>query len=367
MPEISPAAMKFLRQRVNLRHLRLVLVLDEERSITRTAERLCISQAAVSKTRAEFEKGIGAPLFEWFGNRLEVTPLGKCVLLSARRILAELECLSDEFAQMSSGMRGVLSIGTRTVSGQPFISRVTAAFKAAHPAVTVELLDIDMASLMERLAKGSISLLFGRYDATFAGASIEAHAILSDRNVVLASPTHPFAHQRKIAWSDLVTRAWALTPDGYAGRYSREYLSALLSQQQLPFPTDLIETQSLLLILTLLQSGDFLTLLPEGVARQVESHGLGRVLNLEPFGAPDSLCLMWRSDLPMPPAARHFRDLAMQLLKSDGGLQGELDQLPALLQAKRSDKEQAPPTHARKTQAKRTVARVRAAGHSARR
>ena len=188
MPEISPAAMKFLRQRVNLRHLRLVLVLDEERSITRTAERLCISQAAVSKTRAEFEKGIGAPLFEWFGNRLEVTPLGKCVLLSARRILAELECLSDEFAQMSSGMRGVLSIGTRTVSGQPFISRVTAAFKAAHPAVTVELLDIDMASLMERLAKGSISLLFGRYDATFASASVEAHAILSDRNVVLASP-----------------------------------------------------------------------------------------------------------------------------------------------------------------------------------
>ena len=126
MPEISPAAMKFLRQRVNLRHLRLVLVLDEERSITRTAERLCISQAAVSKTRAEFEKGIGAPLFEWFGNRLEVTPLGKCVLLSARRILAELECLSDEFAQMSSGMRGVLSIGSRTVSGQPFISRVRA-------------------------------------------------------------------------------------------------------------------------------------------------------------------------------------------------------------------------------------------------
>jgi hypothetical protein len=140
-----------------------------------------------------------------------------------------------------------------------------------------------------------------------------------------------------------------------------------LSQQQLPFPADLIETQSLLLILTLLQAGDFLTLLPQGVARQVESHGLGRVLNLEPFGPPDSLCLMWRADLPMPPAARHFRDLAMQLLKSDASLQGELDQLPALQQAKRSDREQAPAAHPRKREAKRTVARVRAAGRSARR
>ena len=57
MVEVPPMAMKFLRQRVSLRHLRLVLVLDEERSITKTAERLCISQAAVSKTRSEIEKG----------------------------------------------------------------------------------------------------------------------------------------------------------------------------------------------------------------------------------------------------------------------------------------------------------------------
>src|SRR5262245_50251594 len=108
MAEIASTAIKFLRQRVSLRHLRLILVLDEERSITRTAERLCISQAAVSKTRAEIEKGIGAPLFEWFGHNLEVTDVGRCVLQSARRIVAELECLSDEFQLMKSGMSGVL-------------------------------------------------------------------------------------------------------------------------------------------------------------------------------------------------------------------------------------------------------------------
>jgi len=45
MAEVPPMAMKFLRQRVSLRHLRLILALDEERSITRTADRLCISQA----------------------------------------------------------------------------------------------------------------------------------------------------------------------------------------------------------------------------------------------------------------------------------------------------------------------------------
>jgi len=317
MVEVPPMAMKFLRQRVSLRHLRLVLVLDEERSITKTAERLCISQAAVSKTRSEIEKGIGAPLFEWFGHRLEVTPVGKCILQSARRIAAELECLSDEFALMKSGMGGVLSIGTRTISGEPFLARVTAAFKKAHPAVTVQLDDNDLGSLLERLSKGSISLLYGRFDASCADAKIEAQPVMSDRIVVIASPNHPLADQRKISWTDLVKQSWVLTPEGYMGRYGRDYLAAELSRHQLPFPTNLVETQSLLLIMTLFQAGDFLTLLPEGVAAQLETRGLANVLNVAPVGPVEPVCLMWRSDTAMPPAARRFRDMAIELLRAD--------------------------------------------------
>lgn len=335
MTEIAPAAIKFLRQRLSLRHLRLILVLEEERSITRTADRLCISQAAVSKTRNEIEKGIGAPLFRWFGHRLEVTDVGRCVLQAARRIVAELECLGDEFQLMKSGMGGVLTIGTRTISGQPFLSRVTAAFKQAHPAVTVQLIDTDLASLLDRLSKGSIPLLFGRFDATCAGAGIEALPVLSDRGVMLASPNHPLADRRKICWSDLVNESWILTPEGYAGRYSREHLAAELSRQQLPFPGNLVETQSLLLTMTLFQSGDFLTILPEGVAGQLESRGLARLLDTPPIGPMDSVCLMWRSDMALPPAARRFRDMAIELQKTDQLAEAERELEPLRAEAQR--------------------------------
>jgi LysR family pca operon transcriptional activator len=335
MAEISPSAMKFLKQRISLRHLRLILVLDEVRSITRTADRLCISQAAVSKTRAEIEKGIGAPLFEWCGHKLEVTEIGRCVLQSARRIVAELECLSDEFQSMKSGMGGVLTIGTRTISGQPFLARVTAAFKKAHPAVTVQLIDTDLSSLLDRLSKGTISLLLGRFDATCAGAGIGAQSILSDRSVLVASPNHPLADRRDISWLELIRQAWVLTPEGYAGRYSREHLAAELSRHQLPFPSNLVETQSLLLTMTLFQSGDFITLLPEGVAGQLESRGLARVLHVPPIGPVDSVCMMWRSDLALPPAARQFRELAIELLKEDQTLQEEAELEPITVEAER--------------------------------
>lgn len=335
MAEISPAAMKFLKQRISLRHLRLILVLDEVRSVTRTADRLCISQAAVSKTRAEIEKGIGAPLFEWCGHKLEVTEVGKCVLQTARRIVAELECLSDEFQLMKSGMGGVLTIGTRTISGQPFLSRVTAAFKKAYPAVTVQLIDTDLASLTERLAKGSIPLLFGRFDATCTRAGIEAQAILSDQTVLVASPNHPLADRRDVPLEELVRQAWVLTPEGYAGRYAREHFAAELSRHQLAFPRNIIETQSLLLTMTLFQSGDFLTLLPEGVAGQLEGRGLARVLDVPPIGPVDSVCLMWRSDMALPPAARRFREMAIEILKADKERERETERELLVLGAER--------------------------------
>ena len=126
-----------------------------------------------------------------------------------------------------------------------------------------------------------------------------------------------------------------LTPEGYAGRYSREHLAAELSRHQLPFPSNLVETQSLLLIMTLFQSGDFLTLLPEGVAGQLESRGLARVLDVPPIGPVDSVCLMWRSDMALPPAARRFRDLAIELLKADQALQEEVELEPIALEAER--------------------------------
>jgi DNA-binding transcriptional LysR family regulator len=335
MTEISSTAMKFLRHRVSLRHLRLILVLEEERSITKTAERMCISQAAVSKTRAEIEKGIGAPLFEWFGHRLEVTDVGKCILQSAKRIVAELECLSDEFALLRSGMHGTLAIGTRTISGQPFLTRVAAEFKRQYPAVTIQMDDADMSSLVERLSKGSISLLFSRFDASLAGASIEAHPILSDRNVVIASPNHPLASRRKVAWPELVDQAWCLTPAGYAGRFAREHLSAHLAKEHLKFPTNLIETQSLLLLMALFQAGDFLTLLPEGVAAQLESRGFAHLLDVSPIGPPEPVCLMWRSDTALPPAAQRFRDLAIAMLKQDNESQIQRSPLPFFDDARR--------------------------------
>ncbi|MCW5771243.1 MAG: LysR family transcriptional regulator [Rhodospirillaceae bacterium] len=315
--DISQSALNFLRQRIKLRHLRLILVLEEERSVSRTAARLCVSQAAISKTRAEIEAELGAPIFLRTNNRLELTPFGRLVLQSAKRILSELDSLTEEVSQMRSGMRGTLAIGIRSISAQPFMARAVSAFKKTHPGLTVRMFDTDLPTLLDRLAKGDISLLVGRLDAGQEFENIANRAIIADPNVVIASPGHPLVRKAKVNWRDLAAQRWALTPAGFAGRLSREHLMTHLISLNLPFPSDLVETNSLLMILTLMQSEEYLSLVPQSVGDQLQRQRVVEFVRVPPVGPTDPVCLMWRSDLSLPPAARQFRDFAVDMLDAD--------------------------------------------------
>jgi LysR family transcriptional regulator, pca operon transcriptional activator len=315
--ELSQSAQNFLRQRIKLRHLRLIMALDEERSVSRAAARLHISQAAVSKTRAEIEAEIGAPLFERLNNQLELTPFGRLVLRSAKRIVSELESLSDEVSQIRGGMRGTLTIGIRSISAQPFISRAVSAFKRTHPDLTIRLIDTDLPSLLDRLAKGEISLLVARLDAGHAREELENRTIIADPNVVIASPGHPAARKAKNEWASLIGYKWCLTPEGFAGRLSREYLMTHLTTLNLPFPSNLVETNSLLMILTMMQSEEYLTLVPLSVGYQLVRRKVAELVRIPAVGPTDPVCLMWRTDMALPPAARQFRDFAVAMLEED--------------------------------------------------
>jgi LysR family pca operon transcriptional activator len=315
--ELSQTALGFLRRRIKLRHLRLIVVLDEERSVSRAAARLHISQAAVSKTRAEIETEIGAPLFERRNNRLELTPFGRLVLRSARRVISELDSLSEEVSQIRGGMRGTLTIGIRSISAQPFIARAVSAFKITHPNLTIRLIDTDLRSLLDRLDRGEISLLIGRLDAGHARDGLENRTIIADPNVVIASPGHPAARRARNDWASLVGYRWCLTPEGFAGRLSREYLMMHLTSLNLPFPSDLVETNSLLMILTLMQSDEYLTLVPLSVGYQLVRRKVAELVRIPVVGPTDPVCLMWRNDMALPPAARQFRDFAVAMLEGD--------------------------------------------------
>src|SRR5215211_7095052 len=89
---------------LDLRHFRLVAAMADAGGQTRAAQRLHLTQSALSHQLRELESRIGAPLFIRGSRRMVLTPVGDRILASARRVLHEVESLERELvAETTAG------------------------------------------------------------------------------------------------------------------------------------------------------------------------------------------------------------------------------------------------------------------------
>ena len=89
---------RVLRSNLKLRHLQMLVALDQFRHLGRAAEFLSVTQPAVSKTLAEIESMFGLPLFERSTRGTEPTAAGASVVRFARSVLAGFDRTRDEIA-----------------------------------------------------------------------------------------------------------------------------------------------------------------------------------------------------------------------------------------------------------------------------
>src|SRR5215216_5575869 len=97
---------------LDLRHLRLVAAMADAGGQTRAAERLHLTQSALSHQLRDLESRIGTPLFIRGNRRMVLTPAGERVLSSARRVLHEIETLERDLIATAAEGGGVVRLAT---------------------------------------------------------------------------------------------------------------------------------------------------------------------------------------------------------------------------------------------------------------
>ncbi len=103
---------------MNLRHLEHWLALAETGSFSRAAEKLHITQSALSRSIQALEEELGGPLVDRIGKRNELTPLGQSVLERARRIVHEAAELKQGAAVLQEGVWASCGSGWGLVQGR---------------------------------------------------------------------------------------------------------------------------------------------------------------------------------------------------------------------------------------------------------
>jgi len=148
---------------MELRHLRYVVAVAEERHVTRAAERLGIQQPPLSQQIRALERELGVQLFRRKPRGMEPTQAGAALADEARAILARVEHAVAAARRTARGEAGRLGLGfTSSASFHPLVPRAIRAFRDAHPLVSLSLEESGTVELAAALRAEQIDAAFIR-------------------------------------------------------------------------------------------------------------------------------------------------------------------------------------------------------------
>jgi DNA-binding transcriptional LysR family regulator len=148
---------------MDLRQLRYIIAVAEERNITRAAERLGLQPPPLSRQIRAIEREIDARLFHRKPRGVELTAAGRAFLDNARAVLALVDHTFETTRRTARGEQGRISVGySSSVAFHPLVPRIIREFRKAFALVTVTLVESDPTDLIERMRGERIDVAFIR-------------------------------------------------------------------------------------------------------------------------------------------------------------------------------------------------------------
>ena len=269
---------RVLRSNLKLRHLQLLVALDEFRHLGRVSEFLSITQPAVSKMLAEIEKMFELQLFVRSTRGTEPTASGVTVVRFARSVLADYQRTRDEITASASGGVGRTSVGAMVVAMPSLLMPAILRVKQRSQLTTVMVEEGDLTRLLPRLRVGELDLIVGRLEPGYASPDLETESLYAEPMCIVVSPEHPLDKAAKPSWTMLASLPWVVPPPWAS---SRSKLAQMFYKHHLVPPADIIETSSFLVTLSNMQQRPAIGFLARSVAEHFVQQGLLRILQLK--------------------------------------------------------------------------------------
>src|SRR5207253_7011464 len=186
---------------MDTRQLAAFCAVVERKSFSQAAERLGVTQPAVSLQVRSLEKRLGRQLLDRSGRRVEPTEAGLALYRGAQRLLALEGQLLEELEAGGEGeLGGTLEVGASTGPGSTVVPVLLCEFQRANPGVAISLSISDTQSVVERVAERELEL--GVVGAARRHRGVTFEPFFRDDVVLACPPDHRFAG-RSITLEDL--------------------------------------------------------------------------------------------------------------------------------------------------------------------
>jgi LysR family transcriptional regulator, transcription activator of glutamate synthase operon len=291
---------------MDLRQLRYLVALAEERNFTRAAASLHIAQPAMSQQIRRLEDELGLAVVERTTRRVKLTDAGELLVVRARRILVELEAAETELQALRGMYIGHVTIGAMHTMGPVDVSLALALFRERHPDVQFTVREQSSEETAEMLRVDELDLGFLSVTERVESHGLGLHQLVSEELVVLLAPSHRLGKRRQIRMVELADEPFI---SFRTGARLRELLVSAGHEAGFE-PKVTLESNESQRVRRLVSRGLGVAILPrsdaEGPGAEV------KVVTLVEPRLERDITLAWREGRRHAPAAAEFLELARE-------------------------------------------------------
>jgi DNA-binding transcriptional LysR family regulator len=232
----------------------------EEGSFTKAAERLHVSQSAVSRQVKLLEDELGGVLLHRGPRRVALTSSGELLLKTAHRVERELQDAVSQIAETRTLQRGSLSLAGGMTVCMYILPKVLKRFRSLYPKIDLSRSSGPTAALLERLRRRELDLAL--LTLPIVAADVEVRPALKEEMVVVTAPGHPLVRERPVAPKSLGRFPLILYE---AGSNTRRILDAYFVEEEVPLRIAM-ETENVEIIKAMVGNGLGVSIIPFAAA-----------------------------------------------------------------------------------------------------
>ncbi|MCG6858042.1 MAG: pca operon transcription factor PcaQ [Salaquimonas sp.] len=305
---------------LKLRHLETFVEVARQKSVSRAAENLAVTQPAVTRTLRELERICGCALVEREGRGIRITQRGEMFLRHAAGSLASARAALNTIDQLGADDGPAIRVGALpTVSATRMPAAVNRYFVSGMRA-RLKIVSGDNHVLLDQLRNGELDFVMGRLPAPENMAGLVFEPFYRDRVVFVVHSHHELAGRDRIAAEDFDRFPVLLPPEG---SIIQPFVDRLFIELGFARPRNVVETVSDSFGKAYLRRYPAIWIISRGVVSGELDSGEFALLAIDTSSTLGSVGLVTRAGSELPAPASFFAELLRGLTAEGEGAEGQ--------------------------------------------
>lgn len=305
MPSRHTQIVERVLTRLKFKQLRLLVAVGKHHNIQNAARELNVSQPAATKMIKELELDFEVLLFERTNRGVVPTVYGEALIRHGKLIFSQVSNAAQELEDLNEGSVGRVVVGSLLAAAPYLLPLTISQVLKDRPNVAIKVIEGTNEALMPALRSAEIDLVIGRLPVHRHRSEIVQEKLFDESIVAVTGPDHPLAGVPDLTFGQLKPYGWILPTSETSLR--RQVNRYFISQDQY-FPPSVLESVSYLTNRAVMQSQDFIGILPAHVpAQDIAAGGLALLDWKVPFGS-GPVGVSYRMNSQLSPAGAMFLD-----------------------------------------------------------